>query len=268
MGNFELTPMNKLLEHILDSGEPSAQELAEALERWPYFVYPVMRALEAETSPEKRRRLKERIAACVGSTEALARIFGEEPEEFIHFYPDERKPELTTEDTIEQFIGRFGHASDAYAVAEAEESVPVAAPAVDYAAMLEASEETPAADMPADATSSMLDSFLGAHPAPVPHTRPQPQPEPQPAAAPEPEPDSEPYPAAVADRKPPLSQSLARIMIKNRNYEKALEIITALSLNNPEKSIYFADQIRFLRKLIVNEERKKTEKAASPADVD
>ena len=47
-----------------------------------------------------------------------------------------------------------------------------------------------------------------------------------------------------------LSESLARIMIKNGNYQKALEIITEISLNNPKKSIYFADQIRFLKKLI------------------
>ena len=40
---------------------------------------------------------------------------------------------------------------------------------------------------------------------------------------------------------------------KNHNYQPALEIIMQLNLNNPEKSIYFADQIRFLRKLILNE---------------
>ena len=44
-------------------------------------------------------------------------------------------------------------------------------------------------------------------------------------------------------------------MIKNGNYRKALQIITELSLNNPEKSIYFADQIRFLKKLIINENK-------------
>jgi thioredoxin-like negative regulator of GroEL len=50
-----------------------------------------------------------------------------------------------------------------------------------------------------------------------------------------------------------LTESFARVMIKNGNYRKALQIITELSLNNPEKSIYFADQIRFLKKLIINE---------------
>ncbi len=45
-------------------------------------------------------------------------------------------------------------------------------------------------------------------------------------------------------------------MIKNHNYTKALEIISDLSLKNPEKSVYFADQIRFLRKLIIIENKK------------
>ncbi len=50
-----------------------------------------------------------------------------------------------------------------------------------------------------------------------------------------------------------LSESLARAMIKKGNYRKALEIITELSLKNPEKITYFADQIRFLKKLIIND---------------
>ncbi len=47
-----------------------------------------------------------------------------------------------------------------------------------------------------------------------------------------------------------------QLLIKNHQYEAALEIIMAQSLNNPKKSIYFADQIRFLRKLILNESKK------------
>ena len=49
-----------------------------------------------------------------------------------------------------------------------------------------------------------------------------------------------------------LSESLAKIYIQQRRYAKALEIIRKLNLNNPEKNIYFADQIRFLEKLIIN----------------
>ena len=49
-----------------------------------------------------------------------------------------------------------------------------------------------------------------------------------------------------------LTESLAKIYIKQRRYSKALEIIKKLSLKYPEKNIYFADQIRFLEKLIIN----------------
>lgn len=49
-----------------------------------------------------------------------------------------------------------------------------------------------------------------------------------------------------------LTESLAKIYIKQKRYYKAIEIIQKLSLKYPEKSIYFADQIRFLEKLISN----------------
>ena len=57
-------------------------------------------------------------------------------------------------------------------------------------------------------------------------------------------------------RELPITEQTACILIKKRDYQGALEIIQQLSLNIPEKSIYFADQIRFLKKLIVNEARK------------
>jgi len=47
-----------------------------------------------------------------------------------------------------------------------------------------------------------------------------------------------------------FTESLARIFLKQHRYEKALEIINSLYLNFPNKSIYFADQIRYLEKLI------------------
>ena len=50
-----------------------------------------------------------------------------------------------------------------------------------------------------------------------------------------------------------LSESLAKMYIARHKYSQALEIIERLNLKYPEKSIYFADQIRFLTKLVLNE---------------
>ena len=53
-----------------------------------------------------------------------------------------------------------------------------------------------------------------------------------------------------------FTATLARIYIKQGRYSKALEIIKRLNLNYPKKSAYFADQIRFLEKLIINNNKK------------
>jgi hypothetical protein len=53
-----------------------------------------------------------------------------------------------------------------------------------------------------------------------------------------------------------FSETLAKIYLKQKKYAKSLEIIRKLNLLYPEKNIYFADQIRFLEKLIINEKNK------------
>ena len=53
-----------------------------------------------------------------------------------------------------------------------------------------------------------------------------------------------------------FTETLARIYIKQGRYSKALEIIRRLSLQYPKKNAYFADQIRFLEKLIINSNKK------------
>lgn len=55
-----------------------------------------------------------------------------------------------------------------------------------------------------------------------------------------------------------LTETLAHIYIKQGKYDKALEIIRRISLKYPKKSRYFADQIRYLEKIIANNNNKKS----------
>lgn len=54
--------------------------------------------------------------------------------------------------------------------------------------------------------------------------------------------------ASIWDEK----EVLAKKFIKEKKYAQAIDILRELNLNNPKKSIYFADQIRFLEKIIEN----------------
>ena len=46
------------------------------------------------------------------------------------------------------------------------------------------------------------------------------------------------------------SEANAKKLISERKYNEAIVILKELNLNNPKKSVYFADQIRFLEKVV------------------
>ena len=46
------------------------------------------------------------------------------------------------------------------------------------------------------------------------------------------------------------SEAKAKKLISERKYNEAIVILKELNLNNPKKSVYFADQIRFLEKVV------------------
>ena len=52
------------------------------------------------------------------------------------------------------------------------------------------------------------------------------------------------------------TETMAQIYVRQGRYLQALEIIKRLNLDNPKKNAYFADQIRFLEKLVVNNNKK------------
>lgn len=53
-----------------------------------------------------------------------------------------------------------------------------------------------------------------------------------------------------------FTETLSKIYIRQKKYEKAYKIIKHLSLNYPKKNAYFADQLNFLEKLIINSNKK------------
>lgn len=53
-----------------------------------------------------------------------------------------------------------------------------------------------------------------------------------------------------------LTESLAKVYVKQHKYEQALAIFLELNLKYPKKNCYFADQIRYLEKVIEYQKQK------------
>ena len=137
---------------------------------------------------------------------------------------------------------------------EEERPVPIAGLdyAMDYTAYLmqeDASEdgESTLSETPPLRGQDLIDNFIQGKPEPSPALREE---EASPSR------DFDPASEALFQEEGMdescFTETLAKIYIKQHRYEKALEIIKKLSLNYPKKNAYFADQIRFLEKLIIN----------------
>ena len=117
--------------------------------------------------------------------------------------------------------------------------------AVDYVAYLletEGADEQPS-DVPTMRGQSLIDSFINSDKKKFTLTD---------VPIPETEDVKEGEMAEEGVEEEYFTETLARIYIKQGRYSRALEIIKRLSLQVPKKNAYFADQIRFLEKLIIN----------------
>lgn len=221
---------------------------------YPYFSLPdalIEKYHGTELSDDERKSLRLHLAVTCGDRKALYDFATEEGADFAGIYPPVPTPEtVTTDNALDTFFANYGTVDKAET--ELLERL-IFNPVPDYAEIL-AQEEAPCEDMHDDADGMLgrIDAFIrdrakveGGHidtlsfdtdviPEPVqPPTRPK---------------------VVETVASPPesslLSESLAKIFIKQGRYERAYEIISNLSLNYPKKSIYFADQLRFLQKLI------------------
>ena len=169
--------------------------------------------------------------------------------------------EDVTANLIDQFLGSLPQ--------EQASSTPMPIDATqDYIGFLLQSErsapqaaETPQVEVPPMAGNDLIDDFLESGISRITFKRedtaaPTVNRTPEAPVAPQPEVAS----ANEAEEEPQsngfLTETLAGIYIKQGKYENAAKIIRQIYLNNPKKSRYFADQLRFLEKLIINSKNK------------
>ena len=236
--NDSRDPQRKL-ESLLGGEAVDGAFARELRARYPYFTLPdalmLRRSAEAGLpmpEGEEQKRLLARLALNSCDPAAAGRLARGEEGSVEGFYPPAPEKETpTTESAIDTFLSSYGSRSDEE---DALLERLIFNPVPDYALTMEAEEE---------AENSTAEGASAPVPPPVPPT----------AAAPAPVRK----PRETAGSQDLLSESLAKIFIKTRRYDKAYEILERLSLEFPEKSRYFADQLRFLRKLILIEQHRR-----------
>ncbi len=243
------SPITQFL-NALESGI-TPQITDEMAASYPWFTLPAALELKAGCNdPERKRDLMARVALNAPDPGTLFRLIDPEGTRFARFYPPEKEPNHTpsTEDALDTFMQNYG-SNDPKEQALLEKLI--FNPVPDYAGMLiKENSENPAQSgtAPASEQDSRLDAFLASHPDSTGTAAANPSGNTNHVIRKH---NAANIPAPPADS--PLSESLAKFHIKRHHYDKAYEIIHGLSLNFPEKSIYFADQLRFLRKLIISQ---------------
>lgn len=235
-------------DRVMDNvGETLPEKMAEGIvQDYPYFVLPRVLMLQRnkELTLEQQEKLTTWLAAAMADRSDLYDLVGDMAEKFRGFYPhEEQEPKASTTDTISRFLDIFG-GNDEQELKAIEQRI--FNPVPDYAQLLEKEA--------ADREEKKSEEIVAA--------KAEKQSE-ENAPLGQPEEGEKKSKQEVRVAMSPdssgdslLSESLAKIYIRQHRYDKALEIIQSLSLNFPEKSIYFADQIRFLKKLILNQEYK------------
>ncbi len=243
-------PRKGIAEYIMARGlSTSAQShLRQLVERYPYFhavrlLY--LRSLFQNHDPSFDAELR-KAALYVPSRTVLYNIIEGDrlnPAQLSASHGTAQTASKPHEDRTNSLIGQFLDSLPA----EKPTTQHKADATVDYIAFLQQSGtdssplgSTITARKEASGTMSVIDSFLDNEEKLVIHDRKDEE-----LLKPQADDDSN-----VGGRI--LTETMAKIYIKQKKYDQALEIIQTLSLKNPKKSRYFADQIRFLEKLITN----------------
>lgn len=226
----------------------TADALRDAAARWPFSALaPALLLRYGLVEPGEVDAMRARVAVLTADKQALASLAAAPGEDPAAFYPPQPVAEpVSTDSAIDTFLDTYGRTSpEEDALLERL----IFNPVPEYADLLEDSEAQ-SQSAPSTAQDAMIDAFLRREEeAQTPSEMPAPE-EPSPAEpAPQPEAATAPESAATpADSS--LSESLARIFIGRGSYGRALEIISDLAARFPEKNPFYADQIRYLQKLV------------------
>lgn len=239
----------ELIDRLLDDDSSlTYDELVALDERYPYFTLPAMLLLKRHDNrldDSRREVLRARLAVASADKKALFDLVAPAAADTAGLgNAPNKKPDLSTENAIDTFLSNYGNTSDEE-VALLERLI--FNPMPDYAEILADEADNvvlSATDTEPDSQDAMIDAFIKSQQkaaAPRRHIEVAESDLSKPKA---------PVNAPTVSDDSLLSESLAKIFIKQGRYERAHEIIYNLSLKYPKKSIYFADQLRFLQKLI------------------
>ena len=231
--------------------ELSRQWLESAQHNAPFSILPALIYLK-RNGVKGNEDVLARLSISHPDRQALAVMLGEDARMAADFYPPEELPEaLDTVTTIDRFLDNYGKTSPGEIEAL---NRAIFNPQPDYADVLAAQEQEESGTEPTqkDAQDEIISKFiaeqmqLGEQAAHTPITAPIGEQEKAEIAQ-----ETIDEPTLTDDSM--LTESLAKMYIARHKYSQALEIIEQLSLKYPKNSIYFADQIRFLKKLVLIE---------------
>ncbi len=231
------------------------EELQQTTIRYPYFVLPRL-ALLAQALHENSDHFEPLLQASAiyayNRKNVLLQLNKIESRWLHHTHTsptvtaEEKSQNDATQSLIDSFLNNYEDKNPAQT-----ESTILFAPAVDYTAKLAEQADAPTTEKEKEEIA-LIDSFIEKASSDDFLLRPENEEEKEEIPTTTQREVKEDILSLLAVDDSFLTESLAKIYIKQRRYSKALEIIKKLSLKYPEKNVYFADQIRFLEKLITN----------------
>lgn len=228
--------------------QQAVTQLQEQIEEYPYFHAArilLLQALHKQHSSLYDQELR-RNAAMVPCRSSIFRLTEE-----AHFKAKEERKRYggalpadgqtqSTDQLIDNFLGSLPPAQ------EPSHGVPVDATKDYIAYMLQTEQDEERTDDAPMNGGGVVERFLEQSDGRITLSD-------TPAESPAPTADNQ---EGQTEGKEIFTEIMAGIYIKQGKYESALKIIRQLSLKYPKKNRYFADQIRFLEKLVLNDKNK------------